>query len=168
MNAILHKLVSDSVLDEQAAQAVDAMTAGGESLDEALIAASGLGEEKVLRLLAEEFGVPWADLDANPPEKAFLAKFPARILLTHRLLPLKQDNGSVTVAFSRLFDTTGLDELRLACGLEVQLVLAPSAEITRCINSLLGVGADTLQSLVSEAEADGDAAQMGLESAFDR
>jgi len=155
MNAILHKLVSDSVLDEQAAQAVDAMTAGGESLDEALIAASGLGEEKVLRLLAEEFGVPWADLDANPPEKAFLAKFPARILLTHRLLPLKQDNGSVTVAFSRLFDTTGLDELRLACGLEVQLVLAPSAEITRCINSLLGVGADTLQSLVSEAEADG-------------
>jgi len=32
------------------------------------------------------------------------------------------------------------------------VALAPSAEIDRCIKSLLGVGADTLQSLVSEAE----------------
>jgi general secretion pathway protein E/type IV pilus assembly protein PilB len=61
----------------------------------------------------------------------------------------------VTVASSRLFDTSGLDELRMASGLEIRLALAPSAEITRCIKGLLGVGADTLQSLVSEAEDEG-------------
>jgi general secretion pathway protein E/type IV pilus assembly protein PilB len=148
-------MVGQGLLNDQAAQAVDSLTAKGESLDEALIASSGLSEEKVLRYLAEEFHVPWADLDSNLPDKAFLAKFPARILLTHRLLPLSQQNGTVTVASNRLFDTIGLDELRMACGLEVHLALAPSTEITRCINSLLGVGADTLQSLVSEAAEDG-------------
>jgi len=155
MNAILHKFVSDGLIDAKAAEAVDALTASGEPLDEALIAAGGIGEEKTLRALAAEFSVPWVDLDTHPPEKALLAKFPARILLTHRILPLSQENDAVTVAFSRLFDTSGLDELRLASGLDVRLALAPSAEIARCINSLLGVGADTLQSLVSEAEADG-------------
>ena len=148
-------MVGQGLLDDQAAQAVDSLTASGEPLDEALVAKSGLPEEKVLRFLAKEFCVPWADLESNLPDKAFLMKFPARILLTHRLLPLSQQNGTVTVASNRLFDTIGLDELRLACGMEVHLALAPSAEIVRCINSLLGVGADTLQSLVSEAAEDG-------------
>jgi hypothetical protein len=94
-----------------------------------------------------------ADLEQHPPQKEFLAQFPARILLERGLLPLAQEDGVVTVASSRLFDTSGLDELRLASpGLELRLVLAPSAEIARCIKSILGVGADTLQSLVSEAE----------------
>ncbi len=155
MNEILLKMVGQGLLDDQAAQAVDSLTASGEPLDEALIASSGMPEEKVLRYLAEEFRVPWADLDSNLPDKAFLAKFPARILLTHRLLPLSQHNGTVIVASNRLFDTIGLDELRMACGLDVHLALAPSSEIARCINSLLGVGADTLQSLVSEAAEDG-------------
>jgi len=148
-------MVGQGLLDDRAAQAVDALTASGEPLDEALVAGSGLEEEKILRFLAEEFDVPWADLESNLPDKAFVMKFPARILLTHRLLPLSQRDGTVTVASNRLFETIGLDELRLACGLDIHLALAPSTEIARCINSLLGVGADTLQSLVSEAAADG-------------
>ncbi len=145
----------EGLLDEQAAQSVAALTAEGRPLDEALLSASGLAEEALLRYLAEEFRVPYADLESCPPEKDFVAQFPARILMTHRLVPISQSNGAVTVATSRLFDTTGLDELRMACGLEIRPALAPAAEIGRCINALLGVGADTLQSLVSEAEEDG-------------
>jgi len=91
------------------------------------------------------------DLAAHPPTKEFVAQFPARLLLTHQLLPLSQENGVVLVVSSNLFDTNGLDELRLACGCEVRLAMAPSEEISRCITELLGVGADTLQSLVSGA-----------------
>jgi general secretion pathway protein E/type IV pilus assembly protein PilB len=141
------------LLDEQAAKRVEGLVAEGKPLDEALLAASGLPEDQVLRYLAEEFGVPYADLEQHPPQKEFLAQFPARILLERGLLPLAREDGVVTVASSRLFDTSGLDELRLASpGMELRLVLAPSAEIARCIKSILGVGADTLQSLVSEAE----------------
>src|SRR5205823_7877281 len=42
---------------------------------------------------------------------------------------------------------TGLDELRLATGLDVHPVLAPASEIDRFIKKYLGVGADTLQSM---------------------
>jgi len=155
MNAILLNMQREGLLDGQAAQAVEALLADGTALDEALLSASGLPEERLLRRLAEEFHVPYADLETAHPDRAFLAQFPVRVLLTHRLLPLSQENGVVTVATNRLFDTSGLDELRMASGLDMRPALAPSAEISRWISALLGVGADTLQSLVSEAEAAG-------------
>ena len=152
---ILARMRQKGLLDEQSSRRVEALVAEGKPLDEALLAAGGLPEDQLLRYLAEEFHVPHVDLEQNPPKKEFLAQFPARILLEHGLLPLGRENGIVTVASNRLFDTSGLDELRLASGLEFRIALAPSAEITRCIKGLLGVGADTLQSLVSEAEDEG-------------
>ncbi|HUS92572.1 MAG TPA: type II secretion system ATPase GspE [Phycisphaerae bacterium] len=155
MNAVLANMLREGLLTEEAAGDVEALTASGRPLDEALLSASGLEEEPLLRYLAKEFGVPYVELETSAPSKEFLGRFPARILMTHRILPIRQENGVVTVALNRLFDTAGLDELRMACGLDVRPALAPSSEIGRCINALLGVGADTLQSLVSEAEEDG-------------
>ena len=155
MNALLSKLLSAGLLNQQAAKDVEALAALGMPLDEALLDAGGIEEEVLLRYLSEEFGVPYVDLELSPPDKDFLAQFPARILMTHRLLPVSQDDGVVTVAMNRLFDTSGLDELRMACGREVRPALASSSDIGRCINALLGVGADTLQSLVSQADENG-------------
>ncbi len=138
------------LLDDQAARAVESLAAEGGTLDEALLSASGIPEEKLLRHLAGEFGVPYADLEAFQPDKEFLEQFPARILLAHRLLLLWEKDGVVTVATNRLFDTSGLDELRMACGKDISPALSPAAEIGRVVSNLLGVGADTLQSLVSE------------------
>ncbi len=167
MNAVLAKMLREGLLTEQAATDVESLAATGRPLDEALLMAGGVEEDKLLRYLAEEFRVPYVDLEASPPDREFLAQFPARILMAHRLLPVSQDDGVVTVAMNRLFDTSGLDELRMACGRQVRRALAPSAEISRCINALLGVGADTLQSLVSEAEADGVQVVVGEDDDMD-
>ncbi len=124
-------------------------------MDEALLSAGGLPEDQVLRLLAEEFGLPYVDLEKDQPSREFLAAFPARVLLERRLLPVSKDELGVVVASSRLLDMAALDELRLSCGQEVRLALAPAADIERAMKSLMGVGADTLQSLVSEAADNG-------------
>jgi len=155
MNAILLKMQREGLLDEQAARGAEALVADGKPLEDALLSASGLTEERLLGYLSDEFHVPRVDLETVQPDPAFLSQFPARVLLAHRLLPVSQENGVVTVATNRLFDTSGLDELRMATGLDVRPALAPGVEIRRAISTLLGVGADTVQSLVSEAEADG-------------
>ncbi len=56
---------------------------------------------------------------------------------------------------SNPFDTSAIDELRLATGRDFQIALAPSAEIDQCIKQYLGVGADTVQSMISEAGENG-------------
>jgi len=143
------------LLDETSAARAQSLLGEGKSLEEAVIAADGLGEDAVLRFLAETFELPYVDadrLEKSPPAKEFLAGFPVRLLVRHRLLPLEDQNGVALVATSKISDTSALDELRLASGKDVSPALATSAEIDRVLKKLLGVGADTLQTLNAEAQ----------------
>src|SRR5215212_3743611 len=154
MEAVLSKMISEGLLDDSAAQRVRSMLAEGKQLDEAILAADGVAEDKMLRLLGSVFDVPYIDLEQLTLSKEFLTKFPARLLIQHHILPIEEKHGIVQVATSKLFDLTPLDELRLACGRDVRPVLAPANEIDRCMKRFLGVGADTLQTMVSDAQGD--------------
>ncbi len=145
---VLKTLVTDGVLDESGAKKVTEAVARGTLLEDALREAAP--EEKILRSLGAHFEIPFIELGEHAAKKEFLTKFPVRILLDHHLLPLKEENGVVHVATCRLFDTAGLDELRLATGQDFRPVLAPMGEIDRCIKKELGIGADTLQSMGDE------------------
>ena len=151
MNDILAKLVREGILDADGALNVRAAVSAGKSLDLALREAPGVSEDKLLRCLAEEYSLPFIDLekdaDKHIPPKELIARFPARILIDHQLMPLHQNGDGVLIVTSKLFDMSGLDELRIASGIEVHPALAPSTEIDRFMKKYLGVGADTLQSM---------------------
>lgn len=151
---IVEKMLKENLLDEQVAEDVKLRLAGGSRLDHALLD-SGLSEEQVLRYLAKEFQYLYIDLEQCHPSKEFLSQFPIRILLEQQVLPLEETKGSLLVVTSKIFDTSGIDELRLVTGKDFRLALAPSSEIDRCIKRCLGVGADTVQSMVSEAGENG-------------
>lgn len=158
MNSVFAKLIEEGLLSEEsAAQARDAVHAG-KPLDDALREAPGVSEDKILRSLAAYFEMPFIDLEKDGakynPTKELLGRFPVRILLDHRLMPLEEGPDGVTILTHRLFDTSGLDELRMASGVELKPVLAPSTEIDRFAKKYLGVGADTLQSMGINAEDD--------------
>jgi len=152
VNEIVRRLVDGGVMSAEAADRVRELTAEGKPLDDALRSADGVSEEKLVRFLADEFQIPYVDLENAAPEREFLLKFPARILLEHKLLPLEERDGVAVIATSKLFDTAGLDELRVATGMEFTTALAPSAEVDRAIKRVLGVGADTLQSMGDELQ----------------
>jgi general secretion pathway protein E/type IV pilus assembly protein PilB len=159
VNDVLSKLVEDGLLTAEKAKEVTDAAAAGKPLDDALRAVNGVPEEKLLQALAGFYDIPYVDLEKDAtkhaPSKEFLAKFPARILLDHHLMPLSENGDGVAVVTSRVFDTAGLDQLRLATGLDVHPVIAPSAEIDRFIRKYLGVGADTLQSMRQEEDESG-------------
>jgi type II secretion system protein E len=148
---VVDRMTADGVLDEGAASRVRRLQADGAPLDEALAAGSGLPEDRLLQYLAEAFGIPYLSLERTAVDRRFLREFPARILLKHGLLPVREERGAVLVATSRAFDASGMDELRLATNRELHPALAPAGQIAGCTRRHLGVGADTVQSLVSEA-----------------
>ena len=159
MNDIISILSREGVLDDKIAARARQAMAEGQSLDDALRMpgnGDGVGavpEDKLLRWLADYFHIPYVDLESAAPSKELLTRFPVRLLLKHHLLPLKEEADGVLVATSRVFDTSALDELRVSAGVEVRPALAPLSEIDRAAKRLLGVGADTLQSMgVNEEE----------------
>jgi general secretion pathway protein E/type IV pilus assembly protein PilB len=148
MTEILKILATQGVLDQDAITKAQNELADGKSLEDALRTAAP--EDRWLRALATHFEVPFVELNEFEAPKDFFAKFPARVLLEHHLLPMKEQDGSVQIATSRLFDSSGLDELRLATGLDYHPVLATTNEIDRAMKRLIGIGADTLQDMESE------------------
>jgi general secretion pathway protein E/type IV pilus assembly protein PilB len=109
-----------------------------------------LTEERVLRWLAQEYGVGFTKLDELEPDKAVLSLFPARLLLRDELLPLRRIDNQIEIATSRLFATQGLDGLKTLTGLRLRPVLAPAEAVQRELKKRLGVGADTIDTLDEE------------------
>src|SRR5215469_14925232 len=110
---IVDTLRQDGVFTPATAEAVRDLTSQGRMLDDALREANGVAEDKLLKALAATLDMEFVELESRTPPKDLLDKFPARILLERHLLPLEVQNGITTIATSRAFDTTGLDELRL-------------------------------------------------------
>jgi len=107
-------------------------------------------EEAALQWLAGEYGLSYATLDNVDLDRSVLARFPARILLKEELLPLRQENGHIEIATSRLFAEPGLDILKSFTTSTLKPVLATSEALQREIKKHLGVGADTLNLLEQE------------------
>jgi general secretion pathway protein E/type IV pilus assembly protein PilB len=156
LGQLIERMVADRQLSAADARSLATALPGGPA---------GETEADVLRWLATEYEVPFSALEDVDPDKQVLSLFPARILLKEELLPLRRQNGCVEVATSRLFATQGLDVLKTITGLRLQPVLAPREAIQREMKKRLGVGADTLDTLVEEggfqvvdegADEDGD------------
>lgn len=154
MNSLVGKMVQQGLIDDAAARGVSGLLAAGEPPTRAF-AACGIAEEKLLRFWSDQFDWPYIELEQRSFPKAFLARFPARILLERRVIPVENGDDEAIVVTSNPFDTSAIDELRLATGRDLQVGLAPLAEIDRCIKQHLGVGADTVQSMISEAGENG-------------
>lgn len=145
---LLGKLNQMGLLDERATQAAREQTAAGVAPDRAALSVDGLTEQRLLPVVAETFGVEVIELDGLVPPAGLLGRMPAKVLMKHQLMPFAEDNGRLRVATASLFDTAGLDELRVTTGLEIDPALAESEQIARALGKHLGVGAATMQSLV--------------------
>ena len=147
-------MLGQGLIDESVARGIDELLAEGEPPARAF-AVSGISEESLLRFLSCELGFPFVELEGRTFSKEFLSQFPARLLLDRHIMPVESETGELLAATSDPFDTSAVDELCLATGHDFQVALAPLAEIDRCIKRYLGVGADTVQSMISEAGGNG-------------
>ena len=147
---LIEKMSQEGLLDKNKAALVRQRMTEGVCLEKALLSGNSITEEQVLRFISRELDYPYMELKGCNPSKDFLSRFPAKILLKRQMLPLENEDGSLTVVTSIVSDTSGLDELRLVTGMDFFPALAPSGEIMDCIKRCLGVGADTVQSMVTE------------------
>ena len=63
------------MLDETGAQRVRTLLGEGKPLDEAILAADGVGEDKMLRLLGQVFDVPYVDLEPLTLSQPWLPRY---------------------------------------------------------------------------------------------
>ncbi|MBW8015271.1 MAG: type II/IV secretion system protein [Planctomycetes bacterium] len=111
----------------------------------------GLSEEALLDFVSTEYEYPYVNFESVSLETDFISTLPAKILLKRQIVPVRREDGSVLAVVSNPFQQAGIDELRVMTGLDIEVGVAPRAEIASFIRRSLGLGADTIQSMYDEA-----------------
>jgi general secretion pathway protein E/type IV pilus assembly protein PilB len=114
-----------------------------------------VSEEEALRALGEEVGLDYVDLAETDVDLSLLKSFPQKLIHRHALFPIRRDNGQLVVATADPFDLYPLDEVSANTGLAVHPVLASRQEISKLIKRHLGVGSETIDGLMEQAEDEG-------------
>jgi len=133
------------------------LLADGSNVLQSLLQSDELSEEQLLQHFANELQCPYLEtLDGYSSSKELLSKFSPRILLEQHIAPIQLNGQQMIYAVvSDPFDLTGIEQLRLLSGCDLEIALAPRSEITRFVKKYLGLGADTIQSMMDEAEESG-------------
>ncbi len=138
------------LLDERQLALSRQSCAEGAPLVDTAIDMGFVDEEKALRALGSEVGIGYIDLREAELDLALLEIFPQRLIYRQSIFPVRRENGSIIVATSDPFDLYPLDEVGASTGMSVVPVLAGRREIAEAIKNHLGVGSETIDSLVSQ------------------
>ena len=130
--AVGARLVTQGGLDSASTEAARLKVA----LPDALIATGQVSERQAYELLAEITGLPLIDLQQAQPGAFACRLVPERIARRHLIVPVQEDNRTLTYATSRPFDSEAERDVAFASGRRATAVLAmPShllAALDRC------------------------------------
>ena len=136
---------------------VDTIVQTGVKGNEQIASAISLGfveEREALQAVAEAVGVDFVDLRETEVDLGLLDEFPTRLIYRESLFPVAAQNGHITVATSDPFNLYPLDEASAATGKAILPVVATQRDIDTLIKNHLGVGSETIDSLVAARQTD--------------
>jgi general secretion pathway protein E/type IV pilus assembly protein PilB len=145
-------LAEKRLLTEQQLAQVRHSVSSGIRADRAVVELGYLPESDVLRLLGDALGLEVVSLHDRQIDQAALDVVSSKIIFKQQVLPIARHNGSLTVATSNPFDVYTLDEIHSLTGLHVEPVLALREEISVAIRNHFGVGGETVDQMIGEAD----------------
>jgi hypothetical protein len=113
----------------------------GGRLGTALLEMGAILEDLLVRALAEQSGLPLADIDElRRIPQTVLDQLPAREAIRHRAVPFRATRGHVDLAVSDEPDIATLDELAFVLGKRVVIHITNEARIQEALESYYGDG----------------------------
>jgi general secretion pathway protein E len=109
-------------------------------------------EEQLLRAVAENMGYEFAELASLKFDRNLVKEFPLKLIHRHAVFPLRRCESTIYVATSNPFDLHAIDAVAAATGLSVVPVVLLPDELAMLIKAQLGVGAETIDGLVAQAD----------------
>ncbi len=151
---IRHGFVAQNVVDE----ALREQLADGGRIGDLLVARGAVSEAQLVRVLAEQFGIRFVDLEDQVPDEhaghAIRERFARRL----RAIGIAWDDGSLVVAMANPSDVFAMDDIRTLVGCDVIPVMAVGAHVDKLIDRLYRKGSEAEDALVDATkEADADA-----------
>lgn len=118
-------------------------------LGQVLIGMGLVSERKLLKVLAEQQGVAYVELKDISIDEKVIKSISAKFVWHYKIMPISIEDNVLTIAISNPFDLWSIDDLEAHLGFRVEKVLATSSDILEAIRKYYGVGADTIEKILS-------------------
>ncbi len=128
----------------------------GRPLQSLVVEKGMISEEDLLAGLGAKVGIPFLkDLEAAGLDPVLVSRVPIGFARTHKVVPVKIENGALAVATSDPLDFEPLDDLRMILGCrDVHPVLSTEQEILRAIHLSYEQSADTPEEMIQSMDAE--------------
>lgn len=110
----------------------------GKKLGEVLIDEGILTQNDIIQVLEFQLGIPHVNLEKYNIDVKTVLTIPESMSKRYGLIPVRQENGIMTVAMSDPLNVFAIDDVRISSGLEVQPVIATIDEINNAIDKYYG------------------------------
>ncbi|MDD5225861.1 MAG: ATPase, T2SS/T4P/T4SS family [Candidatus Omnitrophica bacterium] len=121
-----------------------------EALGEVLIRLGFVVEKNMLQALAKQQGIHFVELMASEIPDKVLKAVPGKFVWHYKIMPVSLEGDLLTVALADPFDMMPIDDLETHLGFKVGRVLAAAADIEAAIKKYYGVGAETIDRILSD------------------
>ena len=121
----------------------------GELIGRILISRGYLEEEKLLLSLSEQLNIPFIRLQDVVIDPKAIKKVPAKFAWHYKIIPIKYTGGKLTIAISE--PLRSLNDVKMFLEYELIPVLAVEDEITKAIEKYYGVGAATIEEIITKS-----------------
>lgn len=111
-------------------------------------------EDTLLPILSRQLNMPYVKIKNLEIQPEVISKVPAKFATHYKLMPISLQEHEIVLAVTDPLDVHTLDDLKLLLGLEVKPMLAGEKDILEAIHKYYGVGAETLEEIVSEKNTD--------------
>ncbi|MFC1658528.1 ATPase, T2SS/T4P/T4SS family [Candidatus Omnitrophota bacterium] len=138
-----------------------------QTLASILIKRKVIPEQEVLTILAKELKLACPDLKSMSIDKAVIERIPLKVAYYYKFMPVKIERNTLTVAVAYPLDIKIQDEIRMQLGLEIETSLARESDINQMLNRYYGLGAETLDRIISKAPEDKDSGIETLEESVE-
>jgi twitching motility protein PilT len=130
-------LIQESMISpQQLEEALKIQVQKGGKIGSILVELGYLLPGQLLEFLGKQFGVPSGDLFQLNISQNLSSLVPSRIRLKYRVLPLKAEGGSLSLAMEDPNDQAAIHEVEFLTGYKVQPVIVPSYQMNLAIKCL--------------------------------
>ena len=109
-------------------------------------------EEKILSVLSRQLNIDHIKIKEIQVSLDVVTRIPAKFAFHYKMMPIKIENNILTCAVTDPLNIQILDDIKLLLGFQIKSVLAGEKDILESIHKYYGVGAETLEKMVSEKE----------------
>lgn len=137
------------------------------SLSALLIRLGLVSETDMAKTLSEMFGLPITQSRDLPAEALIQDKLSYRFMKEYHVLPLYQNNGTLTVAMSDPLDQFAISAIELACECVVERQLGVATELDNAIEKLYGEGHSQMGDILAGVDSEEQEGEQDIEQLKD-